>query len=161
MHQRIPEPGGTSSQGSIHAKVSVRVTIAMSRFFIVSAIWLGLLGAAEPVLACVMNPPACECCPWGMQPSCDHDSGATASGVAARLHHCASVRMGDMLAVAMPKSDAGFPHGISGADNPPFIAARATDLPVHPDTLISGPQFIDFSRSDGALTYLRTGRLRL
>lgn len=156
-----PVSGGTTPQNGGHGKLSTRVIIAMCRFFIVSAIWLGLLGAVEPVLACAMNSPASECCPTGAQSSCTGDSEQACAIRDAHQQYCASAPIGEMLEVSIRTSGATPSPGALGAGNLPLITASADRYLVFSPALAYRPQFADSAPSFGALTYLRTGRLRL
>lgn len=147
--------------GRRSCKANIGVSIAMCRFFIVSAIWLGLLGAAEPVLACAMNSRACECCPTGAQSSCRGDSGQAGAIRDAHQQYCASAPIGEMLEVSIRTGDAKLSPVAPGAANPPLIRAPADRCLVFSPALAYRPRFADSAPSFGALTYLRTGRLRL
>lgn len=153
--------GGTTLQDGGHGKVNTRVIIAMCRFFIVSAIWLGLVGAAEPVLACAMNSPASECCPMGEQSACTNDSEPAGAIRDAHQQYCASAPIGEMLAVSIQASGTKLSPGASGAGDLPLITAPADGFPVFSAALANRPHFVASAPSFGALTYLRTGRLRL
>ena len=153
--------GGTTPQDGGHGRVNTRVIIAMCRFFIVSAIWLGLLGAAEPVLACAMNSPSSECCPTGTQSFCTNDSEPAGAIRDAHQQYCASAPIGEMLVVSIQTSGAKLPPGATGAGDLPLIRAPADGFLVFSAALAHRPPFVDSAPSFGALTYLRTGRLRL
>ena len=132
----------------------------MRRLMLVTALWLGLLWAAEPLLACQMDSHASDCCPTSTQAPCNHDSGPAGLSDASQLC-CASTPIVEPLAISIQKSDTKVPHGASGAADPPPIAV--TEIGVSPGSAAFNcrPRFSDLASSFGASTYLRTGRLRL
>lgn len=133
----------------------------MRRFFVVSALWLGLLGAAEPLLACAMNSPVSECCPTGTQAPCNDDSGSADALADAHQNCCAAAPIGQPLAVSIQMSDRKPSYGTSGAADLPPVAALPGGLLAPSAALTHRPRFTDLVPSCGASTYLRTGRLRL
>jgi hypothetical protein len=131
----------------------------MRRLTSILAIWLSLVGVAMPVLACSMGVDAAGCCPVGTQSPC---GGSGESQWNATVALCCSTG---------PTSTAG-----PSVDEP----NRSSRDPLHPGTpdqfAASGwitikplsaaahlvfPTSIPTHRADAALTYLRTGRLRL
>jgi hypothetical protein len=134
--------------------------IAMRRFLIVSALWLGLFGVADPVLACAMNTAASECCPTGSPAPCDQDSDQSTALAPADLC-CASAPLSRSLAVPIKKRDAKPPHESWGSADIPVIASPADKRFVPLSRLATRLQFAPPTRSFGAQTYLCTGRLRL
>lgn len=133
----------------------------MRRLIVISALWLGLLGMAEPLLACAMNTPASGCCPTGTQAPCDQDSDQGTALADANVC-CASAPVGQPLTVSIKKSDAKALHDASGSADSPLIVASSLHEPLAPTThqafrlRLSAP-----AQNVGAETYLRTGRLRL
>jgi len=133
----------------------------MRRFFIVSALWLGLLGAAQPLLACAMNSAASACCPAGTQAPCNDDSGSVDALGDAHQHCCASAPIGEPLAASIQKSDTKLSYRTSGAVDLALVATLPGGSLAPFAALTHRPQFTDLAPSFGASTYLRTGRLRL
>ena len=131
----------------------------MRRLTTILAIWLSLLGVAMPVLACSMGVNADGCCPVRTQSPCAGGAGGPQWNATVTL--CCS---------AGPTSASG-----------PFVGqSRNSQAPLHPGTpdqlVLSGrtttnpdraaayrifSSSIPAHRTDAALTYLRTGRLRL
>lgn len=131
----------------------------MRGFLVASALWLGLLGAVEPVFSCAMSTPAPDCCPSGPQGPCDHDP-APADVLTAPQLCCTSAPMGVPLAASIQKSDPKSSQGAPGAADPPLIAAAQGAL----SSASADPGRLRFASSAserGTSTYLRTGRLRL
>ena len=141
----------------IYMAGSRRAEQVMRRLTAILAIWLGLLGVAVPVLACSMGVAGDGCCPLGTESACGGESQLNSTTVSL----CCSA-------------------GPASASGPSVESRRTIQSPVHPGTpeqfVVSGwrtthpdsatPQFIVQSsirphRADAALTYLRTGRLRL
>lgn len=126
------------------------------RLIALLVIWVGLLGAAYPVLACAANmQPAGGCCPGGTDTPCDEQPPATGAAVccvAAPAPAQAAVldafRSGTLI-----EHDVGAPDA-TGPPGPPHAAVshaacrQLVPLAVPP-------------RDDLSLTYLRTARLRL
>lgn len=131
----------------------------MRRFLIVSALWLGLLGSAEPLLACAMNLAGPNCCASGTQTPCVHGSGQMGADV--RAHCCAAAPVGEPVTVSASKFEARLRAAVSGSADVSIIASRAIDPPAATGRLLSPPRSTDSVASFGARTYLRTGRLRL
>lgn len=135
--------------------------MTMRRFFIVSAFWLGLLGAAEPLLACALTSPAPECCPMDTQAPCNDDTAPVGAPMDAHQHCCASTPIGEPLAITIQKSDTKLLHGAPAAAELPLIVAPDVGLCPHSAAFSQRSRFADPASSFGASTYLRTGRLRL
>lgn len=138
-----------------------RVDMTMRRFFIVSAFWLGLLGVAEPLLACAMTSLTSECCPTDTQAPCNDDSRSAGAPVDAHQHCCASAPIGEPLAVSIQKSGTKFLHGVPTAAELPLIVAPDVGFCPLSAAFSHRLRFADPASSFGASTYLRTGRLRL
>jgi hypothetical protein len=130
----------------------------MRRLTAIAAIWLSLLGVAMPVLACSMGVAAEGCCPVRTQSPC---GGTGESQWNATVALCCSA-------------------GPTSASGPSVEPSRSIQTPLHPgapDQLLASswtttnpssvaaqlsfPTPIPTHRADAALTYLRTGRLRL
>lgn len=138
-----------------------RLIFPMRRFLVIAALWLGLLGIAEPLLACAMNTPASSCCSTATQAACDHDSDQSI-GAGDRDPCCASAPVGEPAAVSIKKGDANPDYQTSGNAHIPLITS-----PSWHETLAAVThdarqlQVPDSTQRSGAETYLRTGRLRL
>ena len=148
-----PSDGGRGS-------VRERVDTAMRRFLLVSALWLGLLGAAAPLLACPMHSATSDCCPPGTQAPCNHDSAPVIGSNFASQLCCASAPIGEPLALILT-NDTKPSHGASGAADPPPIATLENGSVPLSCVFDHRPRSADSAFSFGATTYLRTGRLRL
>jgi len=130
----------------------------MRRLTAIAAIWLSLVGVAMPVLACSMGVDTAGCCPVRTQSPC---GGSGESQWNATVTLCCSA-------------------GPTSASGPSVEPSRSTQVPLHPATpdqlIVSGwtttnpvnaaarlifASSIPTHRADAALTYLRTGRLRL
>ena len=130
----------------------------MHRLTAILAIWLSLFGVAMPALACSMGVDAGGCCPIRMQSPCG-GSGESQSNATVAL--CCS---------AGPTSTAGPAVEPSRSSQAPFhpgtpdqlVASGWTTInPIKPAAHRVFPTSIPTLRADAALTYLRTGRLRL
>lgn len=132
----------------------------MRRFFILAAIWVGLLGPVDPLFACVMQAHLSDCCPAGTHDRGQHDSnpcdGLTPS------HECHAPLAGptDVAAVPVRQADGGLPVDLTGGGVP--LAPAAFPNPARPPPLIfSEVAAQPAASSSGTDTYLRTARLRL
>ena len=130
----------------------------MRRLTAILAIWLSLVAVPMPVLACSMGVAGAGCCPVRTQIPC---GGSGESQWNATVTLCCS---------------AG-PTSASGPSVEPRRSAQAPFHPATPDQLVvsgwitthpinAAAQLIFAAstashRADAALTYLRTGRLRL
>lgn len=143
---------------SVYTAEAQRTERVMRRLTAILAIWLSLLGVAMPVLACSMGVAADSCCPVRTQSPC---GGSGESQWNATVTVCCSA-------------------GPTFASGPSVEPSRSTQAPLHPGTpdqlVVSGwtttnpvssaaqrifASSIPAHRADAALTYLRTGRLRL
>jgi hypothetical protein len=160
MYLSATECGSTelTPRSDIYMAGSRRAEQVMRRLTAILAIWLSLLGVAVPVLACSMGVAGDGCCPLGTESPC---GGGESQLNSTTVSLCCSA-------------------GPASASGPSVESRRTIQSPVHPGTpeqfVVSGwrtthpdsatPQFIVQSsirphRADAALTYLRTGRLRL
>lgn len=131
------------------------------RLIALLVVCVGLLGAAVPVLACSIAALDGDCCPQNSQSSCAGsepgerlETAATNCCIAAPVpSHAESISSIRSLQDEHPASSAT-PESLS---LPPWIASSAAlnrnDCVFTP---VSSPP-----RTDAALTYLHTGRLRL
>jgi hypothetical protein len=143
---------------SVYWAKSQRAEQVMRRLTAIWAIWLSLLGVAMPVLACSMGNGEQGCCPVGTQSPCGAGSESQWN----------------------PTVDLCCSAGPTSANEPSFEPSRNIQSPLHPGTpdqfVVGGgttantdsaaaqslfPSSIPSNRADAALTYLRTGRLRL
>ena len=132
----------------------------MRRFLFVAAVWFGLLGAAEPLLACAMNSPDSDCCPTGTQAPCDHNP-APMGGVEGAQACCASAPLGEPAAVSLKKGDTTAQQGAAGGDLPLIALLPALLFIVPPAVLPPLPRITEPADAGGTQIYLRTRRLRL
>lgn len=134
--------------------------IAMRRLFIVSALWLGLFGAVQPLLACAMNSPVSECCPTSLQTLCEHDSSGAASPVELQSC-CVSAPLAEPAAVTFKQSDLKSDYAAASSNGGVAVAPPRTLSLAPTRAVISRRALTDRPDARGAETYLRTGRLRL
>lgn len=132
----------------------------MRRLILISALWFGLLGMAEPLLACSMNTPASECCPTGTQSPCDQDSDQGMALADANVC-CAPAPVGQSFTVSVKKSGAKSLHEASGSADFPLVTSSIDEWHARFACNASRPRIANPAQSLGAATYLRTGRLRL
>jgi hypothetical protein len=132
----------------------------MRRLFIITALLLGLLGPAIPVLACAIGPAAQDCCPSGAPSPCAPDSEQPATS--AELFQCCSLAPpaeSALRAVVARDVDAPAQHLTGGSSPLPPPARLHLRGNTYASALLleSRPPTLPL-RGD---TYLRTGRLRL
>jgi hypothetical protein len=127
----------------------------MRRLMALLLVWLGLLGAAGQALACAAAVDL-HCCPPGAASHCGDHAPATPAGP--ELLCCAAVSS-PMQAIA---GDAvrDFKHHLA-PHAPAALPSAPPDAPgsTQPFGYLSSRHLPAWS--DSALTYLRTGRLRL
>jgi hypothetical protein len=118
---------------------------------------LVLLGTGAPAVACAMELGKRDCCPEGTTMPCGGDGAGYTMQVAAC---CVSAPQSSSSWVSSSRSHAE-PQDHSGSPDPVIAFAwiatltslrHVSGIPTHSVAPI---------RSDGSLTYLRTGRLRL
>jgi hypothetical protein len=128
----------------------------MRRLIALVVLWVGLLGAGSPVLTCAAGAAAGDCCspdaPSGCIVSYEQlDAAATICCAAAGPSHVVSIEPGRELQIQPD----------SGSTDPVVIVAAFAPF-THPKQQL---RFIaplaSSARTDAALTYLHTGRLRL
>jgi hypothetical protein len=134
---------------------SRRLDIAVRRFLVISAFWLGLFGVAEPLLACAS---ASECCPNGTQAPCDFSSNRGTANTDSNLC-CASPPLGQALTFSIKKGEAK-PQPESAGTAAIALFAPSADASFAAFTC-NGSRIADPAQSLGARIYRRTGRLRL
>ena len=123
-------------------------------------VWVGLLGAALPAFACSMAALDRDCCPQNAPSSCGDGSRECLQAAAAI---CRASTSGAAQAVSIQASQL-LQEGQAGPGGSP-------DLPVLPAWVLSSMDSAPWDdipepvssppRTDAALTYLHTGRLRL
>jgi len=122
-------------------------------------VWMGLLGAAHPALACATDMPANDCCPPGSNIPCDHSAPAPSPApdgaiccvaAPAPIEAAASDRV---RGSALVPQDSGSPEAIAQTSPLDLVPRPAYRHAVPP---LAAPRVDDHS-----LTYLRTARLRL
>lgn len=130
----------------------------MRRLTAILAIWLSLLGVSMPVLACTMGVAADGCCPVRTPSRC---GGGGESQWYPTIDLCCS---------AGPTSSAGPSVGPNRNFQSPLYPGAPDQLVLsgltsaNPGSAVAQPilpRSIPTLRADAALTYLRTGRLRL
>ena len=117
-------------------------------------IWIGLLGAALPALACPQAAQHHDCCPPGAPSPCDGGPAATICCVSAPS---ASQPVSINATRSLHEAHAG--PGES-PDVPVLLAWIASSMDPAPRYDIPMPA-ASAPPADAALTYLHTGRLRL
>jgi len=132
----------------------------MRRLLLVTALWLGLLGMAEPLLACDMNTPASSCCSTETQGACTHN---THQGIAVgdQALCCASAPVGGPLAVSIRKGDAKPSYEVTAGTGTTLVTSCSLEALTPSAHGASRPRISNPDQRFGAQTYLRTGRLRL
>lgn len=126
----------------------------LRRLSAVLVIWVGLLGAALPVLACSMAAQRHDCCPPGAPSPCDDGSTAAICCVSTPS---SSQAVSITASRVLQDGHAGSSGSVDFLVLPLWIVslmdvARRYDIPAP-----ASPA----PRTDAALTYLHTGRLRL
>jgi len=121
----------------------------------------GLLGAAEPLLACMAPADVDNCCPSSSSPLCDASS-EPALPPAVALWCCVSPPSPVTTAVAVAKRTGEQSHNSDANGDPGVVVAPACGAfrpPASPlpSAVISSSLTSEF----GTQTYLRTARLRL
>jgi hypothetical protein len=114
-----------------------------------------LLGTAAPAFACATKG---DCCPEDTTTPC----GGEGSGfiTSAPLVACCVSPPQSASSISALRNESGQQNN-SGSPDPVLVVAwLATFASRSPDSAIPS-HFAAITRSDGALTYLRTGRLRL
>lgn len=136
--------------------------IAMRRLILISGLWLGLFGVAQPLLACAMNPSMLNCCPNGMQMPCHSGSD---QGASVPSTGCCATAPSSAIStgVAVESRDTQLAPVTGGHPAGDTTTAAATHWPS-PIVDSRSPASripILYAASGGAEIYLRTGRLRL
>lgn len=119
----------------------------MRPLILISALWLGLLGIAQPLTACTMHSPTHDCCLGGTHTPCDGAAG----------HGCASPSTADSFAVPVEKHDAKFWAG----DVCRVAIAPSVVRPVAPPARSVFALPIDSNIPCGTRTWLRFAHLLL
>ena len=130
----------------------------MRRLTTILAIWLSLLGVAMPVLACSMGVAADGCCPVQTQSPCG-GSGESQWNTTVTLCCSAGPTSASGPSVEPSRNTQAPLH--PGAPDQLVIGSRTTTNPGSAAPQLNFPSSIPTHRADAALTYLRTGRLRL
>jgi hypothetical protein len=130
------------------------------RFTTWLVIWIALLGTAMPVLACAAGDWGDGCCPATTNAPCAGGSSEVAWQTT--VASCCSAAPTSAQGVSVrPGRDANASVQPSGSPEP-FVAASWPTVGSGVATAPLTPRFaIPPHRADAALTYLRTGRLRL
>lgn len=129
------------------------------RLSILVMLWLGLIWAAAPALACAPMENR-DCCPEGAPSPCGGgESGLNLKAVASLC--CASAPVASPSAAAdTARSTHVEPQSPESPDAIALLAWFATLQPREYETPRAPPDIVQ-TRTDASLTYLRTLRLRL
>jgi len=124
---------------------------------IVMVIWLGLVSAASPALACASSHR--DCCPEGMTSPCDGKGSVVDLSTIAAVC-CVSAPAASSAAAESPRATHVQPHDLPSLDPIATFAWLATFTASDHEC---SPRSHDISvaPTDEGLTYLRTLRLRL
>lgn len=133
----------------------------LRRLTVLLVMWVGLLGAASPALACAMEAAlAGDCCPPGSTLPCGERGSPDFNAVAPAI--CCVTASAPAPAVAIDSGRSLYKQqdssGSPGAVVLPVWVTSAPNL-IH-STYIPAPA-VTPPRLGGTLTYLQTGRLRL
>jgi hypothetical protein len=135
-----------------------RAERVMRRLTAILAIWLSLVGVAMPALACSMGVDAAGCCPIRTQSPC---GGSGESQWNATVTLCCSAGPTSTAGPSVEPSRSSRISFHSGTPDQFVVSGWTTINPVNPAAHRVSPTSIPSHRADAALTYLRTGRLRL
>jgi hypothetical protein len=131
----------------------------MRRLTVILAVWLSLLGVAMPVLACAMGVTDGDCCPVQTRSPCAGGVNELQSNVTITL--CCSAGPTSAYVVSVdPRLTAQSNLHPSSPDQL-VVSGWITTNPGSAAAQLNFPSSIPTHRADAALTYLRTGRLRL
>ncbi|MEP7243496.1 MAG: hypothetical protein ABI885_07390 [Gammaproteobacteria bacterium] len=134
----------------------------MRRFFILAAIWVGLLGPIDPLFACVVQAHLSDCCPTGTHDRSHHDSNPCGGFAASHECHAALAGPTDIAAVSARQADGDLPFDLAGGAGGVTLVPNAFPNPARPPPLILSAVLEQPAGSlSGTDTYLRTSRLRL
>jgi len=125
----------------------------LRRLSVLLLIWVGLLGAAAPAFACPMAAQH-DCCP----PQAPSPCGGAPAEVICCVGTPASSQAVSVNSSRLLKEFPASPSGTPDLPVLPVWVASFPDLAHLYDMPASAPSA---PRTDAALTYLRTGRLRL
>jgi hypothetical protein len=129
------------------------------RFSILVMLWLGLLWAAAPALACAPMPDR-DCCPAGTHTPCGADqSGVDLRAVAALC--CVSAPVASPVAIADETRASVVPHNADPQPDAALLAWFATLEPPPEREPPPLPPDASGLGADSSLIYLHTLRLRL
>jgi len=132
----------------------------LRRLTVTLVLWLGLLGVGTPAFACSVAALDTDCCPQDTPAPCtDNDFNG---GLSASAAFCcvAAPTPARTVSVDAGRNAPDRKHD-AGSPDPLGLPAWITSLP----TVAAPPNItavlVSPGRTDAALTYLRTGRLRL
>jgi hypothetical protein len=135
-----------------------RAERVMRRLTAILAIWLSLVGVAMPALACSMGVDAAGCCPVRTHSPCGGSGELQSNATAAP---CCSAVPASTAGPAVEPSCSNQSSLHPGTPDQ-FVGSGCTAInPVSAAAHRIFPTSIPTHRADAALTYLRTGRLRL
>lgn len=115
-----------------------------------------LFGTIAPAVACVAQASAHGCCHSDSNPPCDKQGDGSTSTVT-----CCDAAPPTAATLNEPRQQAAQLLHDSGAPDPVVAMAWLATLAASPPTLSPPTNAVVPVWSDGELTYLRTGRLRL
>lgn len=123
-------------------------------------LWVGLLGAGSPALACAADALDGDCCPQEAPLPCGDDTAEYHSSTTGVMC-CAPANVGARAASIDSRRASQDREHDSGTPDPlirpaPFDSPTGAPCARHLTAPADSP-----ARTDAALTYLRTGRLRL
>lgn len=140
---------------------TLEIGSVLRRMTALLAVWLGLLGVVAPALACAADAPDDVCCPQEAPLQCtDNEPGYRAGTPAAMCCVPANVRA-QAASIDSRRSTQDREHD-SGTPDPLIPSASLDSLTgvTYAPHINNAPPHSQ-PRTDAALTYLRTGRLRL
>lgn len=141
----------------VYTAGSQRAERVMRRLTAILTIWLSLLGVAMPVLACSAGVTGDGCCPARTQSPCG--GGELQSNATIGLCCSAGPTSAYVLSVDPSRSVQSSLH--PGTPGHLVGSGWTTTGPGSAAARLVFPSSIPTHRADAALTYLRTGRLRL
>jgi hypothetical protein len=130
----------------------------MRRVTAILAVWLSLLGVAMPVLACSMGDKG-NGCPVQTRAPCAGGVSELQSNATMSLCCSAGPTSAYVASVDPRRSAHASLH--PGSPDQLVVGGWTTTNPDSAAARLISPSFIPTHRADAALTYLRTGRLRL
>jgi hypothetical protein len=138
--------------------VSLELQIVLRRLTALWVLGFVLLGTVAPTLACASAFAEADCCPAGSSAPCDGAGSGFPSDALADA--CCASAPASVASVGAIRSHAEHADH-SGAPDPVLIVAWLATFTSLPDVPAISTHSVASMSTDGVLTYLRTGRLRL